>query len=160
MRIKKLLSVVMIFILILTFSGCKNKSASSISLNTPDKINMYVDGKQKQITKSGDKYDQALFDRINALISIRMPQEFSTMEGAISENDIKEAKGYSVEFVYDKAQTVTINNGNKEKVQFLEIIFPLSEKWQNIAFIKTKDNFYSPVGLKENLDYLVKASMK
>jgi hypothetical protein len=89
-----------------------------------------------------------------------MPQELETMKGPISETDIKEAKGYAVEFIYDKPQIITINIGNKEQFQFTEIIFPLSGKWENTAFIKTKDNIYTPVGLKENLDYLIKSSFK
>lgn len=159
LKIKKLLSIVMIFVIIMTFSGCMNKSTPSISLKSPDKINMYADGKHKQITKSGDKFDRTLFDRINVLINIRMPQEFSTALSVISENDITDAKKNAVEFIYDKPQITTINNGKSEKVQFSEIIFPLSGDWQNTAFIKTKDNSYIPVDLKENLDYLVKASM-
>lgn len=160
MKIKKFISIILVVAIVFTFSGCKNKSVSGISLNAPDKINMYANGGQKQITKAGDKYDQTLFDRINVLVNIRMPQEFSIMEGIISENDIEEAKRYAVEFVYDKTQTVTIYNGNKEKVEFTEILFPLSGVHENIAFIKTKDNHYIGVGLKENLDYLVKASVK
>ncbi|MDF2884640.1 MAG: hypothetical protein K0R54_5209, partial [Clostridiaceae bacterium] len=114
-------------------------------------------GKQKQLTKNGSEYDQTLFQRINVLVNIRIPQEFSTMKVEISDNDIKEFKGYAVEFVYNKIQTIAIDN---KKVQFTEVVFPLSEKWQNIAFIKMKDNFYTGVGLKENLDYLVKTSFK
>lgn len=45
-------------------------------------------------------------------------------------------------------------------ILFTEILFPLSEKWQNTAFVKTKENSYTPIGLNENLDYLVKLSVK
>lgn len=145
--------------MIFVFPGCMNKRNLNSSLNAPNKINMYVNGKQKQITKSGDKYDQTLFNKINVLVNIRMPQELATAKFAVSENDIKDVKGYAVELVYDKPQTLNMNNGNKQ-MQFTEIIFPLSEKWENIAFVKTKENFYTPVGLNENLDYLVKSSVK
>jgi hypothetical protein len=155
MKIKNLVSAIMLFVIIFAFLSCKSKNISSISLNQPDKINMYVNGKQKQITKNGSEYDQTLFQRINVLVNIRIPQEFSTMKVEISDNDIKEFKGYAVEFVYNKIQTIAIDN---KKVQFTEVVFPLSEKWQNTAFIKTKDNSYMGVGLKENLDYLVKTS--
>ncbi len=147
----------MLFVSTLAFSGCNNKNTSSISLNQLDKINMYVNGKQKQLTKNGSDHDKAIFDRINVLVNIRIPEEFSTMKGEISDKDIKEFKEYAVEFVYNNAQTVVIDN---KKVKFTEVVFPLSEKWQNTAFIKTKDNFYTGVGLKENLDSLVKASVK
>lgn len=53
-----------------------------------------------------------------------------------------------------------INYGSKERIEFTEVVFPLIEKWQNTAFIKKKDNAYVPVGLRENLDYLVKAAIK
>lgn len=156
MKPRNFILTIMMIVMIFTFAGCKNKNTSSDKLNPPDKINMYADGEQKQITKKGDKFDQTLFDRINVLIDIRLPQELSTMNGVISDSDVKEFKGYAVEFVYNEMQTVTIDN---KKVQFTEIVFPLSEKWQNSAFIRTKDNIYTGVGLKENLDYLVKASM-
>lgn len=160
MKIRKSVIIILIVTIILSFFWYQNKYNYSINLKTPNKINLYVDGKQKQITKSGDKYDQTFFDRINVLVNIRMPQEFSPMKGPVSESDIKEVKGYAVEFVYDKTQTVAINNGNMGKIQFTEIIFPLSEKWQNIALIRGKNNSYTPVVLKENLDYLVKSSFK
>lgn len=118
---------------------------------------MYVDGKQNQLIKNGNEHNKTIFDRINVLVNIRIPQEFSTMKGKISDNDVKEFKRYSVEFIYNKVQTVTIDN---KKVQFTEVVFPLSEKWQNKAFIKNKDNIYIGVGIKENLDYLVKTSFK
>jgi hypothetical protein len=159
-KIQKSISIILLMSITFAFSGCTNKKNMNNILNTPDKINIYADGKQKQITKSGDKYDQTLFDRINVLVNVKIPQGLYTVKSPISEKDIKEVKGYAVEFVYDKSQTVTINNGNKVQVQFTEIIFPLSERWENTAFIKTKDNFYTSVGLKENLDYLVKLSVK
>ncbi|QAT40952.1 hypothetical protein [Clostridium sp. JN-9] len=157
MKIKSLVLVIILFVGTLAFSGCKNKNISSINLNQPDKINMYVSGKQKQLTRNGSDHDKAIFDRINVLVNIRIPEELSAMKGEISDNDIKEFKGYAVEFVYKNVQTVVIDN---KKVQFTEVVFPLSEKWQNTAFIKAKDNFYTGVGLKENLDSLVKASVK
>lgn len=160
MKTGKWILIIMVVAIVFAFGGCESKSISSVSLNPPDKINIYADGKQKQITKSGDKYDQAIFDRVNFLVNIRIPKELATVKSETSENDIREAKGYAVEFVYDKPQRLTISNGNKKQVQFTEIILPLSERWQNIAFVKIKDNLYTPIGLNENLDYLVKASAK
>lgn len=157
MKGKKVILIFLIISVIFTLTNCKNKSSTAMGLNSPDIINMYADGKQEQITKKGDKYEQTLFDRINVLINIRMPQEFSAMLGIISDDDIKEFKGYEVEFVYNKVQTVTIDNVKEE---FTEVVFPLSEKWENTAFIKTNDNSYKGVGLKENLDHLVKAAVK
>lgn len=158
MKIKNPILIILLFVTIFALSGCKiNNSIPSINLNQPDKINMYVDGKQNQLTKNGNEHNKTIFDRINVLVNIRIPQEFSTMKGKISDNDVKEFKRYSVEFIYNKVQTVTIDN---KKVQFTEVVFPLSEKWQNKAFIKNKDNIYIGVGIKENLDYLVKTSFK
>lgn len=159
MKTKNLILIFLLIAINFSFLGCNNKKVPSATLNTPSKINLFVNGKQKQITEGGSEFDKALFDRINTLINIRIPKEFSAMEGVMSEKDIKEVKVYAVEFIYDKLQTVTINNGNRVKVEYSEIIFPLSEKWQNTAFIVTKDNSYIPVGLKENLDHLVKASV-
>lgn len=155
MKFRNAIIGIVIILMIFTLMGCKNKNSSSVSLNSPDKINLYVDGNQKQVTKNGDKLNQTLFHRINALINIRMPQQFSAMLGIITQNDINEAKKNSVEFVYDKSQTVTIDNN---KVQFTEIFFPLGDKWQNEAFIMTNGTLCNIVGIKENLDYLVKAS--
>ncbi|KZL90415.1 hypothetical protein [Clostridium magnum] len=107
MKTGKWILIIMVVAIVFAFGGCESKSISSVSLNPPDKINIYA-----------------------------------------------------VEFVYDKPQRLTISNGNKKQVQFTEIILPLSERWQNIAFVKIKDNFYTPIGLNENLDYLVKASVK
>lgn len=160
MKIKESILIILVAAIVFIFLGCTNNSVSGISLNAPDKINIYANGGQKQITKIGDKYDQTLFNRINVLVNIRLPKEFSIMQGIISQKDIEEAKKYAVEFVYDKTQMVTIDNGNKEKIQFTEILFPLNGTRKNIAFLKTKDNNYIGVGLKENLDYLVKASVR
>lgn len=155
MKFRNAILDIMIILMIFTLVGCKNKKIPSVSLNSPDEINLYVDGKQKQVTKDGDKFDQTLFDRINALINIRMPQQFDAILGIITDNDIKEAKKNSVEFVYDKSQTVEIDNN---KVKFTEIFFPLSDKWQNEAFILEKGKILNVVGIEENLDYFVKSS--
>lgn len=146
MKSRNVIIGIMIILMIFALVGCKNKNTSSVSLNPPDKINLYVDGKQRQVTKNVDKFDQTLFDRINVLINIRMPQQFFAMLGITSENDIKEAKGTSVEFVYDKAQTVAIDNN---KVQFTEIFFPLGDKWQNEAFIMENGKLLNIVGIKQ-----------
>lgn len=157
MKIRNSILAVIIIAIVFAFAGCTNKNATSVRLNEPDKINMYLDGKQKQVIKNGSDYDRTLFDRVNFLVNIRMPQNFSAMKGEISDKDIKDFKGYAVEFVYDKVQTTTIDN---RRVKFNEVVFPLGERWRNMAFIKTKENFYEGVGIKENLDYLVKASVK
>lgn len=157
MKLKDFILTISIIVIIFAFAGCANKNATSISLNAPDKINMYADGKQKQVTKNGSDYDKTLFDKVTFLVNVRIPQNFSVMKGEISDKDMKDFKGYAVEFIYDKVQTTTIDN---KEVKFSEVIFPLGEKWQNTAFIKTTDNFYEGVGIKGNLDYLVKTSVK
>jgi hypothetical protein len=157
MKLKNLILTISVIVIVLAFAGCANKKATSISLNAPDKINMYADGKQKQVAKKGSDYEKTLFDRVTFLVNVRMPQSFSAMKGEISDKDIKDFKGYAVEFIYDKVQTTTIDN---KEVKFSEVVFPLGEKLQNTAFIKTTDNFYVGVGIKENLDYLVKTSVK
>lgn len=175
MRLKKTMAAILVVAAVLTLGGCKSRDKEALNtslkdseknsavnnlLKTPDKINMNADGKQKQLSKSGDAFEQTLFDRIKFLIDVRLPSELSVMQGAYSDNDIKEVKSFSVEFIYDKPQTITINNGNKTEIEFTSIYFPLGTKWQNTAFIKTKSNYYTPVGIKENLDYLIKASVK
>lgn len=158
MRVKKFISIALFIIAMLVFSGCKDKFSGS--LNIPDKINICAEGKEKQIVKDGDKFDQALFHRINELVQIRIPKELSVLEGEFSDKDLKEANVYAVEFIYSKPQSIVINYVRKEKIEFKEIVFPLTERWQNTAFIRKIDNSYVPVGLRENLDYLVKASIK
>jgi predicted small lipoprotein YifL len=158
MHVKKYIAIILILVLLFTLAGCKDKFSGSLSI--PDKINIYSDGKQKQISKNGDKFDRTLFNRINELVDIKIPKDLSTLKCIISDNDLKEVKGFAVEFIYSRPQSVTINYGKKEKIEFTEIVFPLTEKWQNAAFIKKKDSTYVPVGLRENLDYLVKAAIK
>lgn len=157
-RTRKFIVFILMFVMIFALQGCKDKFSGS--LGVPDKINVYVDGKQKQILKNGDKFDHILFARINELIDIRIPKDLSTLKTVISDNDITEVKGFAVEFIYNKPQSININNGQKEEVEFTEVFFPLTERWQNAAFIKQNDNTYIPVGLRENLDYLVKAAVK
>lgn len=167
MQVKRLTVLILLMVLVFVLSGCTQKYSSSSDtqdqfsgkLNIPDKIIIYAEGKQKQITKNSDKFEQVLFDRINQLVEIRIPKHFSTARCEISDADLKEVHSYAVEFVYNKPQNTTINNGKAEKIEFTEILFPLSKKWENITFIKQKDNYAIPVGLHENLDYLVKASI-
>lgn len=157
MQIKKTVSIILLLVMIFSLSGCREKFSSS--LNTPDKINIYTEGKQKQITKNGDEFEQILFDRITELVNIKVPKDWSAIKSTISDNDLKEVKAHAVEFIYNKPQSTTINYGKKEKIEFTEVVFPLSEKWENTAFIKKEDNTYVPVGVRENLDYLVKDSI-
>lgn len=157
MKIKNSILMVIIIVIVCAFAGCSNKNAATVNLNAPDKINMHANGKQKQVTKNGSDYDKTLFERVNFLVNARMPQKFSAMKGEISDKDIKEFKEYAVEFIYDKVQTATIDSRD---IKFNEIIFPLGERWQNTAFIKITDNFYEGVQIKENLNYLVKVSVK
>lgn len=157
MKIKSLILTIIIVGIVFTFSNCANKNVTSISLNIPDKINMYADGKQKQITKSGSEFDKTLLNRVTDLVNVRMPQNFSAMKSEISDTDIKEFKEYAVEFLYDKVQTTTVDN---REVKFYEVVFPLGERWQNTALIKTTNNIYEGVGIKEDLNYLVKAAIK
>jgi len=153
---KKSISIILLLVVVFALSGCGDKYSGS--LNPPDKINLYVNGNHKQITKNGEEVDQTLFNRINELVEVRIPKDFSTIQSALTDNDIKEVKGYAVEFIYNKPQSITIEYGEKKKIEFTEIVFPLTDKWQNIAFIKEKDS-YTPIGLRENLDHLVKASL-
>lgn len=167
MQLKKILPIVLLIVLIFTLSACNGKFSRGVNtsdtfssnLNTPDKINIYAEGKVKQITKNGDKFEQVLFDRINELVNIKIPKDFSTALLSLSDRDLKEIKSYTVEFIYNKPQSTTIDYGKKEMIQFTEIIFPLTEKWENTALIKKKNNTYIPVGLRENLDYLVRSSI-
>lgn len=64
--------------------------------------------------------------------------------------------------VYDKPQTATvaIGSGGENQIKFTEIIFPLSERWKKVAFFKIEDNFYVPIGLNDDLDYLIESSAK
>jgi hypothetical protein len=138
------------------FTGHRIVEGINNNFDIPEKININLNGKQKQITKSSNNYDQALFNKINILVN-KVLQNLHTTQSAISENDVKEAKEYGVELVYDKLQTATIGigSGEEKQIKFTEIVFPLSERWQKVAFFKIEDNFYVPIGLNEDLEYLI-----
>ncbi|MDA8440822.1 MAG: hypothetical protein M0Z55_00380 [Peptococcaceae bacterium] len=130
------------------------------SISTPDKIDIYANGSQKEITKNADPFDQKLFDNINRLIMARIPQNISVAQSLLSKSDLENLKEFAVEFKYNNPQTVTVNNGDEIKIQYNDIVFPLSGKWENAAFIKETNNTYLPVGLNEDLNYLVRDAVK
>lgn len=97
-KLRKSIASILLVVMVFVFSGCSNKDKETLNsdlknagqintinnlLKTPDTINMYVDGKQKQVRKNGDKYEQTLFERINFLIDIRIPSEFFVLLGHI-----------------------------------------------------------------------------
>jgi hypothetical protein len=164
LKIKHSILAIITIVIVFSLVGCVNSSTPNVSgntlFNTPDKINLYVNGKQKLIVKNSDKTEQALFDRINALIDIKIPKELFVVKSAFSEDDIKEAKEYSVEFIYSSIQTQNISNENEVQIQFTKVYFPLDEKWENIALIEMNDGSYIPIELMEDLDTFVKAAVQ
>jgi hypothetical protein len=161
LKLKLLTSIILLIAIAFTFTVYKNKKDSYSSLSTPDRINIYADGRQKQIIRS-DKNDQVLFNIIYNSVEVKSKGGLSGMLGFYTGNDIKEIKGYGIEFVYNKPQTITVKSG-KQQIQFTEVNFPLSERWKNSVFFKGVDNFYHPMGpitLDNNLDALIKSSVE
>lgn len=53
-------------------------------------------------------------------------------------------KEYAVEYIYDKPKSIANRiDGNIEKIQYTEILFPLSDEWRNSALIKTIDDHFN-----------------
>lgn len=82
MKIRNWSLLFIVVSIVFAFTGCKR--TSSVSLNVPDKINMYADSKQRQIAKNGSEYEETLFNRINALTNIRLPRELGIVKSEIS----------------------------------------------------------------------------
>lgn len=155
---KRIILSLLIIAIMIGFTCCSFKTRAN--LYQPDKIIMYSNDKQKDLIRNKDQYSKILYDRIFELTKTRMPETLSTIKMPVSDKNIKEAKRNAVEFIYNKPRYIIVDNGNKTKIEYNQMIFPLNQQYQNITFIKQTDGYYTPVGLMENLDHLVEAAMR
>lgn len=149
-----LLIVTILFVL----AGCSSKTNGN--LHNPDKIIVKVEENQKELEKGKDKYSDVIFDRILELIEIRTSSNLDLVTMEIFDDMIKEAKKNCVILIYNKPVSDILENGNKEKIQYTEFIVSTEKEYENVAFVKEVDGQYIPIGLKENLDYLMKSYIK
>ena len=159
MKTKKIIPIILVvtLLLVIIIYG-RNKNSKSNELNTlktPSKINLYYNGESKEIA-----HNQDLFGDICELIVFQMPQivvvdNFSTTSDTV----VNEIKAYAVEFIYNKPQKIKVNDGgNVKRVQYTELLFPMSEKheYKDNVYIKKTDNSYLFIGVRPNIKYLVK----
>ncbi len=126
-------------------------------LAAPYKINLNVQGKQNQIFID-DKHSQSLIRELNKLIVFDMPDTLGLDSPAVK-NDVESIEEFAVEYVYEKPQSISVNNPEIKQVQFIKMIFPLDKKWENQVYIKTEDDLYYFIGNRPDLDALVKSAV-
>ncbi|GGD62439.1 hypothetical protein [Paenibacillus nasutitermitis] len=122
---------------------------------TPDKISLYYNEVQKDVTKIEQSQ---YFKQILRFIVFEQGDMMSGGNPPVSENDVNEMKKSTVEYVYTKPISIQINNGNDkiEKIQFTSILFPLDNKWNGAAYIRTTDLIYLYLTSRPSLDFILK----
>ena len=108
---------------------------------TPDKINLYYNEEQSQVTKVEDPQ---FFDQILRLIVFEKGDMMSGGNAPLSEEEVNEMRKSAVEYFYNKPISIQINNGDgkSESIKFKSILFPIDEKWNGAAYIQTTDSTY------------------
>jgi hypothetical protein len=126
-------------------------------LAAPNKIILNMQGKQNSIYID-DKYSQSLIKKLNKLIVFDMPDTLGLDSPAVK-NDVMSIEEFAVEYVYDKPQSIPVNNPDIKQVQFIKMIFPLDKKWENQVYIRTKDDLYYFIGNRPDLGSLVRSAV-
>ncbi|MBO2944223.1 hypothetical protein JJQ72_09615 [Paenibacillus sp. F411] len=122
---------------------------------TPDKISLYYNEEQSQVTKVEQPQ---IFDQIIHLIIFEKGDMMSGGNPPLSEEEINEMKKSAVEYFYNKPISIQINNGDgkSEKIKFKSILFPIDEKWNGAAYIQTTDSTYLYFVSRPNLDFILR----
>lgn len=163
MKIKKIIPVSIITILLfgLIIYIWNFHSNNSGYIKAPNIITVYYKGEQKQIVKNSgmkDSNGEDLYKIICDSLVFKIPEEVGE-DKFLSEksNEIKVAKESAVGFIYNKPKKITaINNKNSEQVQYTEILFVLDGKFSDSVYVKTRENSYLFVGLRNNLSNMIK----
>jgi len=122
---------------------------------TPDKINLYYNEEQSQVTKVEQPQS---FDQILRLIVFEKGDMMSGGNPPLSEEEVNEMKKSAVEYIYNKPISIPINNGDGkfEKIKFTSILFSIDEKWNGAAYIQTTDSTYLYLVSRSRLDFMLK----
>lgn len=115
----------------------------------PDKIKLYYEGEQKEVTRTEQP---EYFDGYYVLIDFEKADMMSGGNPPVTEDDIEEMKKSAVEYVYDNPVSIEINTGDGiETIQFTSILFPVEEKWNGANYIRTTDSTYLYMNSRPNL---------
>jgi hypothetical protein len=155
MKINKAIFIMLIIAVALGFVfGWYLKPSGEHEKWIPDKINIYKNGEQEQITEVEQPQS---FEQIRRLIVFEKGDMMSGGNPPVSEADVNEMKKYAVEYVYDKPISILINNGNDkiEKIKFTSILFPIDEKWNRAAYIQTIDSAYLYIVSRQSLEFSI-----
>lgn len=122
---------------------------------TPDKINLYYNEEQSQVTKVEDPQ---FFDQILRLIVFEKGDMMSGGNAPLSEEEVNEMRKSAVEYFYNKPISIQINNGDgkSESIKFKSILFPIDEKWNGAAYIQTTDSTYLYFVSRPSLDSILR----
>lgn len=156
MKMNKLIPIMLLTAMALGFAfGWFIKPSDQRAKWTPDKINLYYDNEQREVTK--EEQPQS-FDQILHLIVFEKGDMMSGGNPPLTEEEIDEMKKSAVEYSYDKPISIQINNGDDkiEKIKFKSILFPIDEKWNGAAYIQTTDSTYLFLVSRPSLDFMLK----
>ncbi|WP_433922312.1 hypothetical protein [Paenibacillus taichungensis] len=122
---------------------------------TPDKINLYYNEEQSQVTKVEDPQ---FFDQVLRLIVFEKGDMMSGGNAPLSEEEVNEMRKSAVEYFYNKPISIQINNGDgkSESIKFKSILFPIDEKWNGAAYIQTTDSTYLYFVSRPSLDSIIR----
>lgn len=122
---------------------------------TLDKINLYYNEEQSQVTKIDDPQ---FFDQILRLIVFEKGDMMSGGNAPLSEEEVNEMRKSAVEYFYNKPISIQINNGDgkSENIKFKSILFPIDEKWNGAAYIQTTNSTYLYFVSRPSLDSILR----
>ncbi|MDK2991617.1 MAG: hypothetical protein PWP48_850 [Clostridiales bacterium] len=156
MKINKLNFIMLLLAVALGFIlGWFLKPSGEHDKWTPDKIILYYNGEQSQVTKVEQPQT---FDLILRLIVFEKGDMMSGGNPPLSEEEVKEMKKSAVEYIYNKPISIQINNGDGkiETIKFKSILFPIDEKWNGAAYIQTTDSTYLYFVSRPSLDFILR----
>ncbi|WP_223068315.1 hypothetical protein [Paenibacillus caui] len=156
MKINKSIPIMLLIAVTLGFVfGWYMKPIGEHEKWTPDKINLYYNEEQSQVTKVEQPQS---FDQILRLIVFEKGGMMSGGNPPLSEEEVNEMKKSAVEYIYNKPISIQINNGDGkiDKIKFTSILFPIDEKWNGAAYIQTTDSSYLYFVSRSRLDFMLK----
>lgn len=122
---------------------------------TPDKINLYYDDEQKEVTR---EEQPQYFDQIVSLIVFDKGNMMSGGNPPLTEEEVNEMKKSAVEYIFNKPISIQINNGDGkiDKIKFSSILFPIDEKWNGAAYIQKTDSTYLYLVSRPDIDFMLR----
>ncbi|GLX67923.1 hypothetical protein [Paenibacillus glycanilyticus] len=149
---KSVTTIISVIVLCFIIIWIKSTSGNETLLAKASQINLYEFGNKIEITKHSDS---ETYNRIVELIDIEFPDIYG-FDPPISDDEFKNLKSFSVEFIFKKTETILSNTiEGRKKFKIISIDFPLDDQWEYQAYVTTEDGLHYFMGARDSLKVLV-----